>query len=108
MHRILLIKTSSLGDVVHNLPVVEDIQRALGEVVIDWAVEKSFAAIPAAPVCTGESRACHSPVPPRSSSIADRPETSSIGFASPSWYPTIRCSEPPSFSRRLPVWLTDI
>jgi heptosyltransferase-1 len=46
MRKILLIKTSSLGDVVHNLPVVEDIRRALGEVAIDWAVEKSFAAIP--------------------------------------------------------------
>src|SRR5688572_17571959 len=47
MRRILLVKTSSLGDVVHNLPVVNDIRGALGEVTIDWVVEKSFAAIPA-------------------------------------------------------------
>jgi heptosyltransferase-1 len=44
---ILLVKTSSLGDIVHNLPVVSDIRRHLGDVAIDWVVEKSFAAIPA-------------------------------------------------------------
>jgi heptosyltransferase I len=46
MPRILLIKTSSLGDVVHNLPVVSDLVSALPGVVIDWVVEESFAAIP--------------------------------------------------------------
>lgn len=45
MHRILLLKTSSLGDVVHNLPVVSDLRAALGDAAIDWVVEKSFAAI---------------------------------------------------------------
>jgi heptosyltransferase-1 len=47
MPRILLIKTSSLGDVVHNLPVVSDIAAALPDATIDWVVEESFAAIPA-------------------------------------------------------------
>lgn len=46
MPRILLIKTSSLGDVVHNLPVVSDLVSALPGVAIDWVVEESFAAIP--------------------------------------------------------------
>lgn len=46
MPRILLIKTSSLGDVVHNLPVVGDIAAAIPGAVIDWVVEESFAAIP--------------------------------------------------------------
>lgn len=46
MPRILLIKTSSLGDVVHNLPVVEDIAAALPDATIDWVVEEGFAAIP--------------------------------------------------------------
>ena len=46
MPRILLIKTSSLGDVVHNLPVVADIAAALPGVTIDWVVEEAFAAIP--------------------------------------------------------------
>lgn len=46
MPRILLVKTSSLGDVVHNLPVVADIVAARPDVTIDWVVEESFAAIP--------------------------------------------------------------
>jgi heptosyltransferase I len=44
---ILLVKTSSLGDVVHNLPVVSDLRRALPDATIDWAVEEAFTAIPA-------------------------------------------------------------
>ncbi len=43
---ILLVKTSSLGDVIHNLPVVSDLVRRLPDPVIDWCVEESFAAIP--------------------------------------------------------------
>jgi len=44
--RILLVKTSSLGDVLHNLPVVTDIKRHYPESQIDWLVEESFAALP--------------------------------------------------------------
>jgi heptosyltransferase-1 len=44
--RILLVKTSSLGDVIHNLPVVTDLRKALPHAVIDWVVEDSFADIP--------------------------------------------------------------
>jgi len=46
MPRILLVKTSSLGDVVHNLPVVCDVAAAISGATIDWVVEESFAAIP--------------------------------------------------------------
>lgn len=46
MTRILLVKTSSLGDVVHNLPVVSDLQRHVPDAKIDWVVEETFAAIP--------------------------------------------------------------
>ncbi|MEO8157929.1 MAG: lipopolysaccharide heptosyltransferase I [Betaproteobacteria bacterium] len=46
MSRILLIKTSSMGDVVHNLPVVADLRAALPGCRIDWVVEQSFSAIP--------------------------------------------------------------
>ncbi|MGB0126975.1 MAG: lipopolysaccharide heptosyltransferase I [Rhodocyclaceae bacterium] len=46
MASILLVKTSSLGDVVHNLPVVSDIRRRLPDSVIDWVVEEPFADIP--------------------------------------------------------------
>lgn len=45
--RILLVKTTSLGDVVHNLPVVSDLRRHFPDATIDWLVEESFAAIPA-------------------------------------------------------------
>jgi heptosyltransferase-1 len=44
--RILLVKTSSLGDVVHNLPVVTDLVRRFPDAAIDWVVEESFAEIP--------------------------------------------------------------
>jgi heptosyltransferase-1 len=47
MSRILLIKTSSLGDVIHNLPVASDIAARMPGVVIDWVVEDAFADIPA-------------------------------------------------------------
>jgi len=41
--KILLVKLSSLGDVVHALPVVHDIRAALPGAQIDWVVEKSLA-----------------------------------------------------------------
>jgi heptosyltransferase-1 len=44
--RILLVKTSSLGDVLHNLPVVSDIVRHFPAAQIDWLVEESFAVLP--------------------------------------------------------------
>lgn len=44
--RILLVKTSSLGDVIHNLPVASDIRRRMPEARIDWMVEENFAGIP--------------------------------------------------------------
>jgi len=44
--QILLVKTSSLGDVVHNLPVISDILRHFPGAQIDWLVEDCFAALP--------------------------------------------------------------
>jgi heptosyltransferase-1 len=41
--KILLVKLSSLGDVVHTLPVVQDILGTMPDAHIDWVVEKSFA-----------------------------------------------------------------
>jgi len=43
---ILLVKTSSLGDVLHNLPAVTDIKRHYPGAQIDWLVEEGFAALP--------------------------------------------------------------
>jgi heptosyltransferase-1 len=43
---ILLVKTSSLGDVVHNLPVVSDLVARFPGMPIDWVVEEAFVEIP--------------------------------------------------------------
>ena len=44
--RLLIVKTSSMGDVVHAMPVVADILRHHPGSEIDWLVEAPFAAIP--------------------------------------------------------------
>ncbi|OYV01555.1 MAG: lipopolysaccharide heptosyltransferase I [Burkholderiales bacterium PBB5] len=44
--RLLIVKTSSMGDVVHALPAISDIRRQRPGLVIDWLVEAPFAAIP--------------------------------------------------------------
>jgi heptosyltransferase-1 len=41
--RVLLVKMSSMGDVVHNLPLVADILRAHPQAQIDWVVEEAYA-----------------------------------------------------------------
>jgi heptosyltransferase I len=46
MPQILIVKTSSLGDVVHNLPVVADILANVPGAAVDWVVESAFADIP--------------------------------------------------------------
>jgi heptosyltransferase-1 len=46
MRSVLLVKTSSLGDVVHNLPVASDIRARFPQARIDWVVEEGFADIP--------------------------------------------------------------
>lgn len=40
--RILIIKTSSLGDIIHALPVLDYLHRVSPGIVIDWAVEEQF------------------------------------------------------------------
>jgi heptosyltransferase-1 len=42
MKRILLVRLSSLGDVLHSFPAATDIRRALPEAVLDWAVEEAY------------------------------------------------------------------
>ena len=44
--RVLLIKTSSLGDVIHTLPALTDALRAIPTIRFDWVVEETFAEIP--------------------------------------------------------------
>jgi len=43
--KILIVKLSSLGDVVHAMPAVQDIRRALPQAQIDWVVERGFASL---------------------------------------------------------------
>jgi heptosyltransferase-1 len=45
LKKILLIKTSSLGDVIHALPAVTDLKAAGGAARIDWVVEESLVPI---------------------------------------------------------------
>lgn len=45
--RVLLIKTSSMGDVIHALPALTDAQNAIPGIRFDWVVEEGFTDIPA-------------------------------------------------------------
>ena len=45
--KVLIVKLSSLGDVVHSMPAVMDIQAAFPHAQIDWVVERGFAPLAA-------------------------------------------------------------
>lgn len=45
--KILIIKTSSMGDVIHTLPALTDALNFDPDIQFDWVVEKSFQEIPA-------------------------------------------------------------
>lgn len=44
--RVLIVKTSSMGDVLHTLPALTDALNAHPDIHFDWAVEEGFAQIP--------------------------------------------------------------
>lgn len=44
--KLLLIKTSSMGDILHTLPALSDAKKAYPDITIDWAIEPNFAEIP--------------------------------------------------------------
>ena len=44
--RVLIVKTSSMGDVLHTLPALTDAMRAIPGIHFDWVVEEGFAQIP--------------------------------------------------------------
>lgn len=52
--KVLIVKLSSLGDVVHTLPVVHDIKAHFPDAEIDWVVERAFA--PLVQRCPGVDR----------------------------------------------------
>ncbi len=45
--RVLIIKTSSMGDVIHTLPALTDARQIYPDIIFDWVVEEAFAEIPA-------------------------------------------------------------
>ena len=44
--RVLLIKTSSMGDLIHTLPALTDAGKAIPGIIFDWVVEESYADLP--------------------------------------------------------------
>ncbi len=42
---ILIVRVSSLGDVVHNMPMLADLRRHMPDARIDWVVEESYASL---------------------------------------------------------------
>ncbi|MHB1221019.1 MAG: lipopolysaccharide heptosyltransferase I [Gammaproteobacteria bacterium] len=44
--RVLLIKTSSMGDIIHTLPALTDAGNAIPGIRFDWVIEDTFAEIP--------------------------------------------------------------
>ncbi len=45
-NRVLIVKTSSLGDVIHTLPALSDAAEAIDDVQFDWVIEDSYSEIP--------------------------------------------------------------
>ncbi|MCH7815425.1 MAG: lipopolysaccharide heptosyltransferase 1, partial [Proteobacteria bacterium] len=44
--RVLIVKLSSLGDIIHTLPAVTDAYHARKDLVFDWVVEENFVEVP--------------------------------------------------------------
>ncbi len=44
--RVLIVKTSSMGDVLHTLPALTDAAQVFPDIRFDWVVEEGFAQIP--------------------------------------------------------------
>lgn len=45
--KVLVVKTSSMGDVIHTLPALSDAGKFYPDIKFDWVVEENFAEIPA-------------------------------------------------------------
>jgi heptosyltransferase I len=52
--KILIVKLSSLGDVVHAMPALQDIRSALPDAQVDWVIERAF--MPLVSRCDGVGR----------------------------------------------------
>ncbi|MGI9135273.1 MAG: lipopolysaccharide heptosyltransferase I, partial [Rhodoferax sp.] len=56
--KVLIVKLSSLGDVVHSMPALQDLRQVLPEAEIDWVVERAFAPLVARCFGVGRVIAC--------------------------------------------------
>ena len=45
--KVLIVKTSSLGDIIHTFPALTDAGHVFPEIQFDWVVEESFSELPA-------------------------------------------------------------
>ncbi|KPJ67984.1 MAG: hypothetical protein AMJ43_00780 [Coxiella sp. DG_40] len=45
--KVLIVKTSSMGDVIHTLPALSDASKFYPDIKFDWVIEENFAEIPA-------------------------------------------------------------
>ena len=50
---ILIVKLSSLGDVLHNLPIIWDIRAQYPDARIDWVIEENYVSL-LTPLLTSE------------------------------------------------------
>ncbi len=46
MKSVLIVKMTSMGDLIHTLPAITDARRAYPEIVFDWVADESFADVP--------------------------------------------------------------
>jgi heptosyltransferase-1 len=46
MFQTLIVRLSSMGDIIHNFPALSDLARHRPDIAIDWVVEESFADLP--------------------------------------------------------------
>lgn len=46
MLKVLIVKTSSMGDIIHTLPALTDAKAQIKDITFDWVVEPAFAEIP--------------------------------------------------------------
>ena len=55
--KVLIVKTSSMGDVIHTFPALEDARHARPDVAFDWCVEEAFSPIVALHPAVGKIHA---------------------------------------------------
>ena len=44
--KVLIVKTSSMGDIIHALPALTDATKAIPNIKFDWVLEEGFVEVP--------------------------------------------------------------